>query len=96
MAMTSCSECGNKISTSARSCPKCGAIVPVPRLWPWIVSIPIVLLAVSVIHSFTRPEYEIRARELLKVCEEVFPFQKNECRRSYDRAIAEGKAKGDK
>jgi len=33
MALIKCTECGNEVSTTAKTCPKCGAKVKLPR-WP--------------------------------------------------------------
>lgn len=97
MAMTNCKECGNEISTSARSCPKCGAVVPKAKVWPWIVGIPVALFVIMMIYGSTIPDYEHRARVTREVCEKIAsPRNRHECQRTYDQAIAEGKARGDK
>ena len=94
MAMTKCGECGNEISTTAKACPKCGAVVPGRRLWPWFVGVPVGLFILMLIYGSTIPEYQTRAREAREMCEAMAPFQKEECRRTYEKAIAEGKARG--
>lgn len=50
MALIKCTDCGEKISKKAKSCPKCGA--PVKKktsLFTWLVTIFIVLVVVSAI-----------------------------------------------
>lgn len=93
MAMTSCGECGHEISTTARSCPNCGAVVPRPKKWPWIVGIPFALFMAVVLYGLTIPEYRTRAREVREACEKMAsPLDRPECDRIYERLIAEGKA----
>jgi RNA polymerase subunit RPABC4/transcription elongation factor Spt4 len=36
MALSSCKECGNEVSTEASACPKCGAKVPRTKWWLWV------------------------------------------------------------
>jgi len=96
MAMTMCKECSNEISTTANSCPKCGAVVPKPKIWPWIIGVPFAVLVLMAIYGSTIPEYQSRARDVREVCEKIAPLQKHICRENYDKAIAEGKARGDK
>ncbi len=36
MAMVACKECSAELSTSAKACPKCGAVRPKPKLWLWV------------------------------------------------------------
>lgn len=31
MALVKCGECGNEVSTQAKACPKCGAVMPKPK-----------------------------------------------------------------
>lgn len=96
MSMTTCRECGGEISTTARACPKCGAVVPRPKIWPWVVGAPLVLFLLMLVYGSTIPDYVHEAREARKMCEQLAPMQKDECRRIEERAIAEGKARGDK
>ena len=65
MAMTSCHECAHSISTSARSCPQCGANVPRTKWWLWI---PLGVLALFIGFGFTIPEDEYRARQIREGC----------------------------
>lgn len=94
MAMTNCSECGHNISTTARACPNCGAVVPRPKRWPWVVGVPLALFLAVVLYGLTIPEYRIRAREVREACEMMAsPLDRPECQRIYEKLIAEGKAK---
>ena len=36
MSLTSCNDCGNQVSNSAKACPKCGAKMPRTKWWLWI------------------------------------------------------------
>jgi hypothetical protein len=36
MALIACKECEGEVSTTAKSCPKCGAKVPKPKWWLWV------------------------------------------------------------
>lgn len=96
MAMTNCKECRAEISTTAKACPKCGAVVPKAKLWPWIVGVPIAAFVALMLFGLTIPEYESQALAQRKVCEQIAPMQHVECRRIYDRAIADGRARGAK
>ena len=93
MAMTACSECGNEISTTAKACPKCGAIVPRPKIWPWLIGVPVALFIVLLIYGSTIPEYESKARRVREVCEKIAaPHQRYICDQQYDEAIRKGRA----
>lgn len=96
MAMSTCTECGGELSTKARACPKCGAVVPKPKVWPWIVGVPIALIAALLISGANTPDYVHYARELREACEKIAPHEKVECRRIHDQSIAEGKRLGKK
>lgn len=65
MTMTSCRECQHGISTTARACPQCGAVVPRPARWPWIVGVPLVLVAALLVlgatHEPRKPDYLLQA-----------------------------------
>lgn len=46
MALITCKECGNEVSDSAKTCPKCGARVkPRSKLWLHILVTPILIVA---------------------------------------------------
>lgn len=51
MALTKCAECGNEVSTQAKTCPKCGAKVKTRktsgRLWVLVAALVIVSVAVG-------------------------------------------------
>lgn len=36
MSLVPCKECGEQISSSAKTCPKCGAKVPHFKWWLWV------------------------------------------------------------
>lgn len=56
MGMITCSDCGASISKSAKACPKCGSTKHRPKLWPWIIGVPICLfMLLLLIGSFTGP-----------------------------------------
>lgn len=44
MAMTTCHECGKDLSTTAESCPHCGARPPKPKKTKWWLWIPLGLV----------------------------------------------------
>ena len=97
MAMIACAECGNEISTTAKSCPKCGAIVPRTKIWPWLVGVPIAVLILLMIYGFTIPEYESNARRVREVCEKIASYdQRHICDRQYEEAIRKGRAEAGK
>lgn len=55
MSMTACRECGQKVSTSAWTCPFCGASAPVPgsndlrcfRMIGWLIFCVYVMVALG-------------------------------------------------
>lgn len=95
MAMITCHECREPISSSASSCPKCGARVPRTKWWLWV---PLGLIGLFFAYGLTIPEYEHQARELRKACEALVggpvSGRMGECRRIEAEAIARGKASG--
>jgi len=93
MAITACKECSNEISTTAKACPKCGAVVPRTKIWPWFVGVPLAGLVLLMLYGMTIPEYKIRARQVREVCEDIaMPHQRHICREQYDEAIRKGVA----
>jgi zinc-ribbon domain len=63
MALIKCVECGEEISDTAKSCPKCGAKVPKAKLWIWI---PLGLIAAFFIIGLlagNTPEGEQKSKE---------------------------------
>lgn len=72
-------------------CPKCGATRPGAKIWPWVIGVPLALLLALVLYGLTIPEYEARALEVRNMCEQLVPFQKEECRRQYDEAVRKGR-----
>ncbi|MBY0241905.1 MAG: hypothetical protein K2X55_21590 [Burkholderiaceae bacterium] len=97
MAMIECKECAVAISSTAKACPKCGAVVPRRKVWPWIVGTPVALFAALVLYGFTIPEYEARAREVRNVCEKLAAHhERYVCDQQYAEAIRNGRINGAK
>jgi hypothetical protein len=48
MALTTCKDCGNQVSTDARACPKCGRQLPARTSVARIVGLLLILLVVPV------------------------------------------------
>ncbi len=93
MAMTACNECRNEISTTAKACPKCGAIVPRAKIWPWLIVVPVVLVIAMTIYGASIPKYEIEAGKVREACEQIAAYdQKYICDAQYDEAIRKGEA----
>jgi zinc-ribbon domain len=93
MAMIACKECGTEISTTAKACPKCGAVVPRPKIWPWVIGVPVALFIALLLFGLSIPEYESRAREVRQVCEKMAgPGQRYICDEQYAEAIRKGRA----
>ena len=90
MAIIHCKECGTEISSTASACPKCGAVVPKKKIWPWIVGVPVGLFALILIWSESKPEYEHKALAVRNVCEKNFGSSKYECDKVYSDIIKEG------
>ncbi len=70
MSLMKCAECSAEISTTARSCPQCGARVPKPKLWLWV---PLGLVGAFLLFGATvgnTPEANERAhaRAVIKTC----------------------------
>lgn len=96
MALIKCAECSREISSSARSCPGCGAKVPKLKLWLWI---PLAAVGAFLAFGAMQPQYMSEARELREACEQMIGrdlTRQRECDRIYDRAIAQGKAEAQK
>lgn len=90
MSIIKCAECQNEISTTALACPKCGAVVPKPKIWPWVVGIPVGALALIMLWSGSKPEYEHKAIAARKICEQRFDPFKPDCNKEYYKLIQEG------
>ncbi len=96
MAIVSCKECGGEVSTTAKSCPKCGARLPRTKWWLWV---PLGLVAAFVLYGASIPEYEAQARRVRSICEQMaagIPGGQYQCDRQFELAISEGKAKSRK
>lgn len=90
MAMIHCKECGTEISSTANACPKCGAVVPKKKIWPWLVGLPLGVVALIMLWSASIPEYEHKAIAVRNVCEKNFGGSKYECDKAYSNIIKEG------
>lgn len=90
MAMIHCKECGTEISSTANACPKCGAVVPKKKLWPWLVGLPLGIVALIMLWSASKPEYEHTAIAVRNVCEKNFGGSKADCDKAYSNVIKEG------
>jgi hypothetical protein len=92
MTLIKCRECEAQVSSDAKTCPKCGAPVPHPKLWPWVVGIPVILFAAFILYGMSIPEYEAQARRVRDVCEKLAaPGQQIICDEQFDEAIARGR-----
>lgn len=96
MSMIRCRECGNEISTSAKACPQCGARPPRTSLLWWLIGIPVAVLGAAFVSGVSTPEYEHRAREVRRACEEMLPLRRDECERIYQQRIREAQARGER
>lgn len=61
MGMTKCKECKSDISTSAKACPKCGAVRKKTSLFTKMVTVLVVVVAGSVIWASNKGEAERQA-----------------------------------
>lgn len=71
--MITCRECGNAVSSTAKSCPHCGAKIPHAKVWPWIVGVPVALLVAFLGYGFSlssTPEGQARSadRDAISAC----------------------------
>ena len=107
MALTECWECKAQISDSAASCPQCGAArkaaavhiehPPKKAVWPWVVGVPVGLLAAFLLYGASIPEYKAQALQRREICEKLAgPMQRTECERTYQREIEAGRAAAEK
>lgn len=89
--MIECRECKKEISSTAKSCPSCGAKVPRVKWWLWV---PLALFGAFILYGASIPEYESRAVQARNLCEQLAAIeQRHECDRRYSEAIAEGRAR---
>lgn len=91
MSIIKCVECQAEISSTAVACPKCGAIVPKAKVWPWVVGVPLGVLALIMVWSGSKPDYEHKANEVRDACLKSFGGSTFECDRVYSKIIREGK-----
>jgi hypothetical protein len=91
MSIIKCSECQAEISSTAKACPKCGAVVPKTKIWPWVVGVPMGLVALILVWSSSKPDYEHNAIAARSVCEKNFGGSRGDCDRVYSNIIREGK-----
>lgn len=90
MALIACKECNKEISSEAKACPSCGAKVPHTKWWLWI---PLSLGVAFLGYGFSIPEWEARAREERKACEEFvrqLGGTQRQCDTIYENAIRRG------
>lgn len=90
MSIIKCAECQSEISTTAKACPKCGAVVPKAKIWPWVVGVPVGLVALILIWSGSKPDYEHRAIATRNVCEKNFGGSRSDCDRVYSNIMRDG------
>jgi hypothetical protein len=90
MSIIKCAECQAEISTTAKACPKCGAVVPKAKVWPWLVGVPVGLIALILIWSGSKPDYEHKAIAARKICEQRYDPYKPNCNDVYYKIIQEG------
>lgn len=93
MSMIDCHECGERISSEARACPKCGAAVPRTKWWLWG---PLALVAVLLGIGIAMPDYYAEASEAKATCEAMAKAglgNIHDCASLYQKIIDEGKAK---
>jgi len=64
MSLIPCGECGAEISKTAKDCPKCGAVKPKEKIWPWILFGPFFLIGLVLSIGASVPEYERNAKLL--------------------------------
>lgn len=73
MSLMNCAECGLQVSTEAKACPHCGAVVPKPskpKLWLWIpLGLVVAFLGFGMVVANT-PEGKVRTaeREAIERC----------------------------
>ena len=73
MAMIKCNECGKEISDTAKACPHCGAKVPRPSIWPWVVGVPFALFLAfllfgAAVGSTPEAKQKAHARDAIQYC----------------------------
>jgi hypothetical protein len=91
MSLIKCAECQAEISTTAKSCPKCGAVVPKPPIWPWVVGVPVAVLALIMVWSGFKPEYEHNANAARRVCEKNLGGSRDQCDRVHSQIMSDGR-----
>lgn len=92
MGLIKCKDCGSEVSSSAKSCPRCGAKVPRVKWWLWV---PLGLGAAFIGYGYTIPEYEGQAMQQRKICESLAAGDSlalSQCDRIYHEAMERGKA----
>ncbi|HDL01917.1 MAG TPA: zinc ribbon domain-containing protein [candidate division Zixibacteria bacterium] len=74
MALVKCKECGEQVSTKAKSCPKCGAIAPKKTsLFTWLVVIFIIYAIYAVNQSPTTPISSSKSTQTAQSAKRTFP-----------------------
>lgn len=90
MSLVKCTECKAEISSTAKACPKCGAVVPKAKVWPWLVGVPVGVVAVILMWSGSKPDYEHRAIAARQVCEKNLGGSRSDCDRVYSDIMRNG------
>lgn len=67
MSLIPCKECGEQISSTAKTCPKCGAKVPHLKWWLWV--------PVGLVVAFLAFGFAVKP----KTAEEAYQHQYNSC-----------------
>lgn len=73
MALTTCNECGKDLSDTAKACPHCGAKVPRPSIWPWVLGVPFALFVAflmfgAAVGSSPEAKEKAHARDAIQYC----------------------------
>jgi len=92
--MTTCGECGHEISTTAKSCPKCGGKVKAESsgAMAWVLLAGGALFVGMIFAGASVPDYKHEARERREACELIAaPGMKGECMKQYLADIEAGK-----
>lgn len=73
MALITCKECGNAVSDSAKTCPKCGVRVRSGgKVWKWLLIVPIGVFVIFAIIGMNDPAIQAmeKDRTVINMCME--------------------------